>query len=103
MSSPPDSPAKPPQSSVGRAAFFGLATGMVLGGLWLLVLGLRGLYFPPSCVELSKNECDLLTEAAIHIGRVQTLSGGALLALAPSLYVLLRPYLGPRPSQPTPP
>jgi hypothetical protein len=75
---------------------------MVIGGAWLLFLGLRGLFAPPSCGQLSKNECDLLLEAAAHIGRVQTMCGGALVALALSLYVLLRPYLSPKPSQPKP-
>jgi hypothetical protein len=102
MSLAPDSSTPPAQSSVGRAAFFGLASGMVIGGAWLLFLGLRGLFVSPDCTQLTKNECDLLLEAASHIGRVQTLCGGALIALALSLYVLLRPYLSPKPSQPKP-
>jgi hypothetical protein len=73
---------------------------MVLGGVWLLVLGLRGLFVPQDCVRLSQNECALLLEAATHVGRVQTLCGGALIALALALAVLLRPYLSPKPSQP---
>lgn len=100
MSLAPDSSTPPAQSSLGRAAFFGLASGMVIGGVWLLFLGLRGLFIPPNCAQLSKNECDVLLEAASHIGRVQTLCGGALVALALSLFVLLRPYLFPKPSQP---
>jgi hypothetical protein len=102
MSLSPDSSTPPAQSSLGRAAFFGLASGMLIGGVWLLFLGLRGVFVPPNCAQLSKNECDMLLEAASHIGRVQTLCGGALVALAPSLYVLLRPYLFPKPSQPKP-
>ncbi|MBN1205710.1 MAG: hypothetical protein JXB05_12400 [Myxococcaceae bacterium] len=101
MSSPPDSAGT--SRSLGRAAFFGLAAGMLLGGAGLLVLGVRGLLSPPSCAGLSKNECDMLTEAVLHIGRVQTICGGALIALALSLYVLLRPYLGPRPAEPPKP
>jgi hypothetical protein len=100
MSAAPDSSSPPPKSSLGRAAFFGLASGMVIGGFWLLALGLRGLYVPMDCLGLSKNECDLQTEAMGHVGRVQTLCGGALIALAISLYVLLRPYLGRRPGEP---
>jgi hypothetical protein len=103
MSSAPDSSSPPPRSSLGRAAFFGLASGMVIGGFWLVALGLRGLYVPVDCLGLSKNECDLETEALQHIGRVQTLCGGALIALAISLYILLRPYLGPKPAQPKSP
>ena len=92
----------PPHSSLGRAAFLGLASGLVIGGGWLLFLGLRGLFSPQDCERLSKAECDLLIETTTHIGRVQTLCGGALIALALSLYVLLRPYLSPKPSQPKP-
>jgi hypothetical protein len=102
MSASPDSSPPPSHSSLGRAAFVGLASGLVIGGAWLLFLGLRSLFTPQDCERLSKNECDLLIEAATHIGRVQTLSGGALIALALSLYVLLRPYLSPTPSQPKP-
>ena len=102
MSASPDSSTPPPGSSLGRAAFLGLASGMVLGGGWLLFLGLRALFTPQDCERLSKNECDLLIETATHIGRVQTLCGGALVALALSLYVLLRPYLSPKPAQPKP-
>jgi hypothetical protein len=98
-----DRSTQPPRSSLGRAAFLGLASGLVIGGGWLLFLGLRGLFLPQSCERLSKNECELLLETVTHIGRVQTLCGGALIALALSLYVLLRPYLFPKPSQPKPP
>jgi hypothetical protein len=89
--SPPSS-----ASSVGRAAFVGLATGMVLGGAWLLTLGVRGLFGKPDCGVLTPNECELITQANAHVGKVQTLCGGALIALALALYVLLRPYLTPR-------
>ena len=102
MSSSPDSSAPPPGSSLGRAAFLGLASGMVIGGVWLLFLGLRGLFVPQDCAHLSPNECALLIETAAHVGRVQTLCGGALVALALALYVLLRPYLSPKSSQPAP-
>ena len=101
MSPTPDS--SPSAASLGRAAFVGLATGLVVGGILLLVLGLRGLYAPLDCLGLSKNECDLRTEAISHIGIVQTLCGGALIALALSLYVLLRPYVTPKPPAPPSP
>jgi hypothetical protein len=102
MSSSPDSSVPPPGSSLGRAAFLGLASGMVLGGVWLLILGLRGLFGSQDCTRLSPNECALLLETVTHVGRVQTLCGGALIALALALAVLLRPYLSPKPSQPAP-
>lgn len=92
---PPSSPSTS-ASSVGRAAFVGLATGLVLGGAWLLVLGLRGLFGKTDCSALTPNECELITQANAHVGKVQTLCGGALIALAFALYVLLRPYLTPR-------
>jgi hypothetical protein len=95
MSATPDSSNPPPRSSLGRAAFFGLASGMVAGGVWLLFLGVRGLFTSLDCSRLSRNECDMALETATHVGRVQTLCGGALVALALSLYVLLRPYLSP--------
>ncbi|MFL5347611.1 MAG: hypothetical protein ACJ8AT_22725 [Hyalangium sp.] len=106
MSSAPDSsgqPSRSPLASVGRAAFFGLAVGMVVGGFWLAALGLRGLYVPFDCAGLTKNECELSSEAMIHVGRVQTLCGGALIALALSLYVVLRPYLFSKPAPPQQP
>lgn len=103
MSSAPHSSGQSSLPSIGRAAFFGLAVGMVVGGFWLLALGLRGLYVPLDCTGLTKNECDLNTEALLHVGRVQTLCGGALIALALSLYVVLRPYLVSKPVAPTQP
>jgi hypothetical protein len=96
MSETPASSTPPSGSSIGRAAFVGLATGMVVGGGWLLVLGVRGLFFPANCDRLTPNECELITQANAHVGRVQTLCGGALIALAFALYVLLRPYLSPK-------
>jgi hypothetical protein len=96
MSQTPASSTPPSGSSIGRAAFVGLATGMMLGGAWLLVLGLRGLFVATDCGHLTPNECELISAANAHVGRVQTLCGGALMALAPALYVLLRPYLAPK-------
>ncbi|MFP2926272.1 hypothetical protein ACLESO_13850 [Pyxidicoccus sp. 3LG] len=64
---------------------------MLLGGIGLLLAGLRGLFTTVDCAGLSGPECELLTQATREIGRVQLLSGGALTALAASLVVLLRP------------
>jgi hypothetical protein len=100
MTPAPDSPGQPPRPSLGRAAFLGLSAGLVIGGLYLLFLGLRGLFSKPDCARLSELECDFALEAATHVGRVQTLCGGALVALALSLFVLVRPYLSPRPANP---
>jgi hypothetical protein len=84
-------------SSIGRSAALGLCGGLLLGGLGLLVAGLRSLFGGVDCAGLSGPECELLQQATREVGRVQTLSGGALTALGASLLALLRP----RP--PTPP
>lgn len=81
----------PPRSRPFRAAGLGLCAGLLLGGGLLLFLGLRGLLVPPDCAELRKLECDLLTQTALEIGRVQLLCGGALVALSLAVLVLLRP------------
>jgi hypothetical protein len=97
MSDTPASSTPPPSgASLGRAAFFGLAMGMVVGGAALLVLGLRALFAPADCGLLTHNECELITAANAHVGKVQTICGGSLIALALALYVLLRPYLTPQ-------
>ena len=87
---PPEAAPPPPRSRPVRAAGLGLCAGLLLGGLMLLVLGARGLLFPPDCARLQKLECDFLTETALEIGRVQLLCGGALVALALAVFVLLR-------------
>jgi hypothetical protein len=71
----------------------GLCAGLLLGGGVLLFLGLRGLLVPPDCAGLLTLECDLLTQTALEIGRVQLLCGGALVALSLAVLVLLRPTL----------
>ncbi|WP_163996143.1 hypothetical protein [Pyxidicoccus caerfyrddinensis] len=90
MPSPPE-PQPPRRSSVGRSAALGLCGGLLLGGLGLLAAGLRSLFTAVDCASLSGPECELLQHATREIGRMQTLSGGALTALGASLFVLLRP------------
>ncbi len=90
----PDAPT-PPRSRPLRAAGLGLCAGLLLGGGLLLFLGLRGLLVPPDCTQLRKLECDLITETALEVGRVQLLCGGALVALSLAVLVLLRPLLRP--------
>ncbi|MDY7231739.1 hypothetical protein [Hyalangium rubrum] len=103
MTSVPPRTGSSTPASLGRAALVGLCGGLLSGGVMLVVLGLRGLFSPPSCEGLGKMECDMVQEAAIHVGRVQTICGGALFALAIAIFVMARPYLSPRPPAPTSP
>ncbi|RKI74305.1 hypothetical protein D7X55_02855 [Corallococcus sp. AB049A] len=81
----------PRGASVLRAAAFGGIAGLMLGGLGLLGLGVRALFAPEDCAKLSPQECQLLHETDRDLGRVQTLSGGALVALSAALFALTRP------------
>jgi hypothetical protein len=64
---------------------------MLLGGVGMLVAGLRARFSGLDCVGLSAPECELLRETARDVSRFQTLVGGALVALAAALVVLARP------------
>ncbi|HSP79963.1 MAG TPA: hypothetical protein VLQ93_15650 [Myxococcaceae bacterium] len=75
---------------IGRAALLGLCAGMLLGGIFLVVQGLRSRILPANCSELSELECSFLRETAVEVGRVQTVAGAALVALAAAVVVLLR-------------
>jgi hypothetical protein len=92
---PPDAPASSAPRPLLRAAGLGLCGGLFLGGGLLLFLGLRGWLLPPDCEGMLKPECDLATETALHVSRVQLLCGGALVALALAVAVLLRPLFAP--------
>ncbi len=81
-------------SGVGRAALLGLCAGMLLGGIFLVVQGLRSRILPTDCHDLSELECSFLRETAVEIGRVQTVAGAALVALAVAVVVLLRSRSG---------
>ncbi|ATB36655.1 hypothetical protein CYFUS_002070 [Cystobacter fuscus] len=75
-----------------RAALLGLSGGLLLGGLFLAVTGLVTRFKPADCVELSEEECTFMRDTAREMGRVQGLSGAALLALGLATAVLvLRP------------
>jgi hypothetical protein len=84
--------AKTPGSlgGVGRAAILGLCGGMLLGGLFLLAQGLRTRLAPADCQDLSEVECGFMQETALEVGRMQTVSGAALLALGAAVVVLVR-------------
>ncbi|MCY1031115.1 hypothetical protein OV207_06575 [Corallococcus sp. BB11-1] len=74
-----------------RAASLGLVAGLLLGGLILLGRGVKGVFVPSDCAGLSAPECQLTRETERDLGRVQTLSGGALVALGAALFALTRP------------
>jgi hypothetical protein len=75
---------------VPRAALLGLSGGMLLGGIFLLVQGLRTRLSPPDCSGLSEVECGFLRNTTVEVGRMQTVAGAALLALGIAVVVLLR-------------
>ncbi|MCY1044028.1 hypothetical protein OV208_22115 [Corallococcus sp. bb12-1] len=74
-----------------RAASLGLVAGLLLGGLLLLARGAKGVFFPADCTGLTDPECQFTRETDRDLGRVQTLSGGALVALGAALFALTRP------------
>lgn len=73
-----------------RAALLGLSGGLLLGGLFLLVLGLKVRISPPDCASLSVLDCGIEREIATDMGRLQSVSGAALLALGVAIIMLLR-------------
>ena len=81
-----------------RASLMGLSGGLLLGGLFMMGLSLKLRIFPPDCSALSELECGIEREAATEVGRLQGVSGAALLALGIAIIVLLRSR--PRPAPP---
>ena len=73
-----------------RAALLGLCGGMLLGGLLLLGMGLKTRMTPPDCTDLSELDCGTTREADQDLGRMQLLSGAALLSLGAAVVVLVR-------------
>ncbi|QRN95335.1 hypothetical protein JRI60_40705 [Archangium violaceum] len=78
------------RGGVSRAALLGLCGGMMLGGLFLLIQGLRTRLAPADCADLSEMECGFMRDTAIEVGRTQSVVGAALLALAVAVVVLMR-------------
>jgi hypothetical protein len=74
-----------------RAGLFGLCAGMLVGGISLLLFGIRAQSMDPDCQDYTEQECALVREAASEVGRVQIISGGCLVALAAALGLVLRP------------
>jgi hypothetical protein len=73
----------------------GLCGGLLLGGVGMLVSGLRARFSGLDCAGLSGPECELLRQTSLEVSRFQTLAGGALIALAAALVVLVRPRSPP--------
>ncbi len=89
-------------NGVVRAALMGLCGGMLLGSIYLLFVGFRTYVAPLDCALLSEQECGFAREAALQVGRVQTLSGSALLALGIAVILLLRASKPPPATPPAP-
>ena len=83
-----------------RAALLGLSGGFILGGLFLLVLGLKARFSPPDCSSLSVLDCGIERDIATDMGRLQSVSGAALLALGIAIIMLLRSRPPPPPASP---
>ncbi|WNG39547.1 hypothetical protein F0U60_42025 [Archangium minus] len=82
-------------AGVTRAALLGLSGGLLLGGLFLLGVGLKTRFSSADCTGLSEIECSFAQEAALEMSRMQTISGAALLSLAIAVVVLLRSKVRP--------
>ena len=82
-------------AGVTRAALLGLSGGLLLGGLFLLGVGLKTRFSPANCTDLSEIECGFAREAALEMSRMQTISGAALLSLAAAMVVLVRSKVRP--------
>ncbi len=79
-----------------RAAAIGLASGLFLGGLYLLVLGGRAVLVGVDCSGQTSQQCSLEQELATHFARRQVLTGGALALLALAIAMWIRARLGAR-------
>jgi hypothetical protein len=73
-----------------RAALLGLCGGLLLGGLFLLGMGLKTHLSPADCTDLSEMECGFTREAAREMGSRQTIVGAALMSLGAAVVVLVR-------------
>ncbi|AKJ01158.1 hypothetical protein ATI61_114132 [Archangium gephyra] len=83
---------KAPQGAEGltRAALLGLCGGILLGGLFLLGVGLKTHLSPADCTGMSEMECGFRRDADQEMGRLQLIMGSGLLALGAAVVVLLR-------------
>lgn len=73
-----------------RAAGIGLAAASLLGGLWVLSLGVQSALVQVDCTTLSDAECGLASELRRDELRLYLPEGGALVMLAVALFLGLR-------------
>jgi hypothetical protein len=73
-----------------RAALLGLCGGILLGGLFLLGVGVKTRLSPGDCSGLSEMECSFKRDAELEMSRMQVIMGSGLLALGAAVVVLLR-------------
>jgi hypothetical protein len=78
------------RSDVVRAALWGLAAGLFLGGLSLLALAGHAYLVGADCAGLSAVECALERESAVELGRRQAVAGAALAVLGVAARLWLR-------------
>jgi hypothetical protein len=86
----PETKATKGAEGLTRAALLGLCGGILLGGLFLLGVGLKTRLSPADCTGLSETECSFLRDADQEMGRLQVIMGSGLLALGAAVVVLLR-------------
>ncbi len=85
-----DSKSQKGAEGLTRAALVGLCGGILLGGLFLLGVGLKTRLSPADCTGLSEVECGFKRDADLELGRMQLTMGCGLLALGAAVVVLLR-------------
>ena len=76
-----NTPAPSPAAGLLRAALLGLCAGALLGGIGLIGLGIFAFVRPMDCGDFAEEECAFTRDTARDMGRVQGVSGSALLAL----------------------
>ena len=76
--------------NIARAAAFGGAAGLVLGGAAMFYVGIMRAFGAIDCAGMSSEECAMEHSMYKSIGNLQTVAGIALFLLGLSLYVLSR-------------
>ena len=80
-----------PLASIRRGVIVGIVAALIVGGLGIFAIGLRGFWKRPDCAQLSPMECSLVTEEARAIGIRQVWFGGALALLGLAVVIWARP------------
>jgi hypothetical protein len=73
-----------------RAAWLGACAALVIGGLGTLYVGFIRLIGAIDCAGMTLEECALEHDVYKSVGRVQAISGAAMIMLGLALYVLWR-------------